>query len=245
MVNTTDAYSDQRVIGLFGYGSLLDGVRRTLNDMPFSLLATLEDLDQHAHHCALVVYCADSWQPEIQKAVNTRLIASEIPLLRAYVEFGIGVVGPFVLPGEPGCVHCVEMRQMAHAPNADDIMQLGKCVEANGDTSTVQPLLITSAVDALVQIIASEVSRWCQAPSDVTVHNSLIHLDLATWQLTRHRMLPEPECPDCGHLALDTAETQLSCCNLAQRRRLSPIVFGSLPDTRRSCDTSTSTRTSA
>ena len=209
MVNTTGAHSNHPVIGLFGYGRLLDGVRRALSDKPFSLLATLEDLDQHADHCALVVYCADSWQPEIQKAVNTRLIASGIPLLRAYVEFGVGVIGPFVLPGEPGCVHCVELRQMAHALNADDIVRLGKCVEANSDASTVQPLLLTPVVDALGQIIASEVSRRCHAPTDVTVHNALIHLDLATWQLSLwHRMLPDPDCPDCSHPTLDTAEAR-------------------------------------
>lgn len=201
------AVSDsQPVVGLYGSGALLCGVRRALADMPYHVMSTLHDLEEHSDRCALVVHCADRWQMSSQLAVNARAIAHQTPLLQAYAEFGTGIVGPFVLPGEPGCVHCVYLRRMALAANADDITRLAKRVEASETPAATHPWLVALTVDALAQLVRREITAYLLSPHDVSTYHALIHLDLATWHLMRHRFLPDPHCPDCGQQVPDTAQ---------------------------------------
>src|SRR5262249_45168640 len=76
-------------------------------------IASVEDLAKHAPECSMILYCDDQRHFQTQHKINELCLRLGLPWLRAYCEFGTGIIGPCVDPAEVGCVACVELRRRA------------------------------------------------------------------------------------------------------------------------------------
>src|SRR5579859_5888799 len=84
-------------IGCLGSGRLYQTVQSYLKPQ-FQLLeiGSSEDLAEYAPKCSMILYCDDEWHFQTQLQINQQCLALGIPWLRAYCEFGIGIIGPCV-----------------------------------------------------------------------------------------------------------------------------------------------------
>ncbi|HEX4226014.1 MAG TPA: TOMM precursor leader peptide-binding protein [Pseudonocardiaceae bacterium] len=113
------------------------------------------------------------------------------PWLPVWTELDRVVVGPLVVPGEQGCVWCVQ-KWRASAPQRDQwTEELGR-----DDRIATQPSSWWSgfAADTVQELVRAAARDACW------------FLNLRDLSLTRHAFLPDPICPICGSLPEDTAE---------------------------------------
>lgn len=205
---------------LLGQGAIHQAVSRLLAG---HMLLHIQDPQQLQFgitppDCALVVYCADRWHPQLEHTINTYAFKSGIPWLRAHAEFGSGIVGPYVVAGTAGCLSCAESRRRAPLPNAADALALIECVRVS-ESPLSQPWLTSLSVQVLAQLVVQEVTASLRSPRKVRSSNALLYVALDTLRISRHRFLPDPLCPDCGGRLDDTPEaaafTLRSCPKLA------------------------------
>lgn len=200
---------EKNCIGCLSYpgsGLLLQKIQQHLAQEYRLLSLSQEDLLQQGSQCSMIIYCDDGWHFQEQLAVNEQCRAMGIPWLRASCESGSGIVGPCVLPGETGCLLCAGTRRLAAMPDIRDFLQLRQANEQHNRGSS---RLTSASLEILAQLVAQEVSACLRNPDDLKTRHALIRLELATLRTERHHFLPEPECPVCGQLPLDTAEAAM------------------------------------
>src|SRR6266567_1039331 len=111
-------------IGCLGSGLLFQKVQQHLAQEYRILALSKEDLPHRGSQCSMIVYCDDDWHFQTQLEINQQCLAMGIPWLRAYCEFGVGIIGPCVFPAETGCLLCAETRRLATMTDASDFLQL-------------------------------------------------------------------------------------------------------------------------
>jgi ribosomal protein S12 methylthiotransferase accessory factor len=209
-------------IGCLGSGLLFQRVQQHLTQEYQLLSLSKEDLPCLGLQCSMIVYCDDDWHFQTQLEINQQCLAMGIPWLRAYSEFGIGIVGPCVFPGETGCLLCVETRRQAAMTDASMFLQLRQAKDEDKQ-SRDHSWLASSSLEILAQLIVWEISAILQNPDKMRTHHAVLSLELETLRSDRHRFLPEPECTACGRLPLDTAEA--AAITLQSRPKLGPSTY--------------------
>src|SRR5579859_4512574 len=172
-------------------------------------IESIEDLPLHAAECSMILYCDDQWHFQTQHKINEQCLQLGLPWLRAYCEFGTGIIGPCVDPSDAGCVACVELRRRAAMRDATDFVLLCQQDETVGTGLAPvreQPWLTNNHLEILAQLVVGEVSTYLQTPDLIQTRRASLYLDLDTLHYQRHRFLPEPECLACGRMVLDTSE---------------------------------------
>src|SRR5262249_34799109 len=145
-----------------------------------------------------------------------------LPWLRAYCEFGTGIIGPCVDPAEAGCVAFVELRRRAALRDVTDFDL--SCRQNEREKRTVgQPLLTNRHLELLTPMVVGEVCSYLNARDTMHTKRAALYLDLDTLHCQRHRFLPEPECPVCGSMVPDTPEA--ARIELQSRPKLSPYTY--------------------
>jgi ribosomal protein S12 methylthiotransferase accessory factor len=189
-------------------------------------IESIEDLAQQATACSMILYCDDQWHFRMQQKINEQCLKLGIPWLRAYCEFGTGIIGPCVDPTEAGCVACVELRRRAAMRDATDFVLLCQQDETVGtglDPVREQSWLTSSSLEVLAQLVVQEVSTYLKTPDKIQTCGASLYLDLDTLHCQRHCFLPEPECPACGRMLPDTPEAAI--ITLQPRPKLSPSTY--------------------
>ncbi|MBF8184155.1 TOMM precursor leader peptide-binding protein [Nonomuraea sp. K274] len=118
-------------------------------------------------------------------------------MLPVRTELGRVVVGPLERPDGPGCRACVRIRAARVQPDA----RKAEAVRARhtpGPSQWLTPL----AADLVESLVASETAALA-GDAEPRTANAVLEIDLATLEVTRHRFLPEPLCPECGDLPPD------------------------------------------
>jgi ribosomal protein S12 methylthiotransferase accessory factor len=219
-------------LGCLGSGRLYQAVRRALAQEYSLLDLRLEDLvglasvETPPTSVSLMVYCDDHWHWQTQQQINQRCLSLGIPWLRAYCEFGVGIIGPCVDPSEPGCAACAETRRRAAMPDATEYALLSQHSEeplGKEQRTLTQPWLLSSHLEILAQLVVAEVSAFLKRPNTLQTRHALLRLELDTLHFSRHRFLPEPECPTCGSLPNDTPLA--ATITLQARPKLSPSIY--------------------
>jgi ribosomal protein S12 methylthiotransferase accessory factor len=210
-------------IGCLGSGRLYQAVQSHLTPQYQWLdIGSREDLTEQAPACSMILYCDDQWHFQTQHQINQQCLSLGIPWLRAYCEFGTGIIGPFVDPREAGCVACVELRRRTAMRDAKDFEFL--CQQDEKEMrAREQPWLTNSHLEILAQLVALEVSTSLKTPHLVRTRRASLYLDLSTLHCQKHRFLPEPECPACGNRLPDTPEA--ATISLQSRPKLSPSTY--------------------
>ena len=209
-------------IGCLGSGLLLQKVQQHLAQEYQILSLSKENLLQQGSQCSMIIYCDDGWHFQEQLEINQQCLTMGIPWLRVYCEFGIGIVGPCVFPGETGCLLCAETRRLAAMADTRDFLQLRQACD-DEKQSRDQSWLTSTSLEILAQLVVCEVSTCLQNPDDIKTRHALLHLELATLRSDRHHFLPEPECSACGQLPLDTAEAAM--ITLQSRPKPGPYTY--------------------
>ncbi|NUT91095.1 MAG: TOMM precursor leader peptide-binding protein, partial [Saccharothrix sp.] len=106
-------------------------------------------------------------------------------------------IGPLVRPGVPGCDTCAERRWAANRPDREGWAALRR--EFGEDPPDgPNPLVTPVAAHAVVEVVLDELAR-----DDGRTPGVVLLLSLKTGLLTRHVLLPDPQCPDCAALPDD------------------------------------------
>lgn len=110
------------------------------------------------------------------------------------------VVGPFPEGGTAPCSRCLARRWQDVRPGPlRDALELGSDSRAVGEW----PYGSAFAADAVAALIAAGRAR---ARPDTGGHRYVYLLDLETLRVDRAPLVADPECPQCGSRAADTAE---------------------------------------
>ena len=110
------------------------------------------------------------------------------------------VVGPLVRTGRPGCEHCLAERRAGARADATEDAALRAAYGARL-TDSVSPLLTPLAAALAAGLALREAAGEEPAAPVVTV----TMIRLADLRITRHGLLPDPHCPQCGGLPADSA----------------------------------------
>ena len=212
----------KRYIGCIGSGLLFQRIQQYLGQKYQLLSLSKEDLAHRGSQCSIILYCDDHWHFQTQREINQQCLTMGISWLRAYCEFGVGIIGPCVFPSEVGCMLCAETRRLAVTMDVTDFIQLRQYSD-EGEQRGEQPWLTSSSLEILTQLVVQEVAAYLESPDRVKTRNALLYLELDTLYCERHHFLPEPECSACGRLPLDTAEA--ATITLQSRPKLGPFTY--------------------
>lgn len=144
----------------------------------------------------LAVLCQDALDYEAacafgraRRAARERwLWVSTAPLARAYV-------GPVLLPDAGPCMTCIDRGFLRLSPAPEVLLALRtEALGPGGIRPTPFPEPGLDVVAALVQWKAQALA-WSEVPRGVF---DLHVLDVATFEVTAHRPLLDPTCPDCA-----------------------------------------------
>ncbi|MDZ4821706.1 MAG: ThiF family adenylyltransferase [Planctomycetota bacterium] len=100
--------------------------------------------------CDLIVLSADS--PGITRRVNDYAIARGIPFVNVGYVNDIAIWGPFVIPGETGCLACRQHNAKSEAASALKNTLLGN-INANYQAPSIGPINMLASALACVDII--------------------------------------------------------------------------------------------
>lgn len=214
--------NQQQSIGCIGSGRLYQAVKSYLEQEYQILSLNSEHMAQQAAMCSLILYCDDSWHFQTQQEINHHSLTMGIPWLRAYTEFGVGIIGPCVFPTERGCMVCAEARRLAAMKDASTFTAMRRTLD-EAKHSPGQPWLTSSSLEILAQLVVQETTSCLRRSDEIRTRHALLCLELDTLLCQRHHFLPEPECPACGQLPLDTAEAAI--ITLQSRPKLQPFTY--------------------
>ncbi|MGC7102901.1 TOMM precursor leader peptide-binding protein [Amycolatopsis lurida] len=141
---------------------------------------------------AIVVAASDTWVREEWPQDTT--------WLPVRAELDSVVMGPVVVPGEPGCPDCASTRRGLARPEHAELR------ERYADELARQPApwLTESAVDFVASLVVLEIAALRRDRTSARTRSALVRVRLADLDVSTHRFLPDPFCRSCGALPPDT-----------------------------------------
>jgi ribosomal protein S12 methylthiotransferase accessory factor len=204
---------------LFGHGLLADAIDRTDGG---SRRIDPAERATIASSCQVVVVATDSWDVSAYPGVREACREQGVAWLPVRAELGRVVIGPVEVPHSPGCVQCAEARRQrarAHPEGYDAVHAL----HAEAIAQRPSELLTGLAADLVAGLVAGEVESLAGDSSAARTSCAMLYVDLKTLQVTTHRFLPDPLCPECGYLPADDAATARIV--LESRPKLGPDTY--------------------
>ena len=148
--------------------------------------ATIEGYD-------LVIDAVDWPAHDIEHWVNAACFAAGIPFIAMSHAPPVARVGPFYVPGRTGCYACQELAHRRSYPLFDLVVE-----QRRGKGSPVGTL--GPACGLIGNLVALDIMHHLTGLSEpITLGIGHIY-DLRTMELEREPVVPEDDCPVCGHL---------------------------------------------
>jgi bacteriocin biosynthesis cyclodehydratase domain-containing protein len=148
------------------------------------------------HGADVVIDAADWPAHDFERWCNSACFELGIPYISMSNMIPLARVGPLYVPGETGCYSCQEIGYRRDYPHFDEVVE-----QSRGRTSPFPTLgpacgIIGGQVGMEVLNLLTGMAK----PSTLGV----AHLyDLRTMEVTKEEVVPEPDCPICGHLRHD------------------------------------------
>jgi bacteriocin biosynthesis cyclodehydratase domain-containing protein len=199
------------IVRLYGERVLIDGTTEQNHEAiacrlavsGTGALATLlgadgQDQDDHspASRQTLHVFCQDRLDYEAALQFNRRCRAEPSPWLWASTgAMSRGYVSPVFLPDAGPCLECLlrTFQRLSPAPEIyDDLRQHAR---------QEQPITAVPFSDEGVTILRAIIGRkltWLTQNDPPSALYRLHVLEMASLEVTTHRVLPDPRCPSCG-----------------------------------------------
>jgi bacteriocin biosynthesis cyclodehydratase domain-containing protein len=156
----------------------------------------LESQDEIAEFIAgadVVVDAADWPAHDIERWCNAACFEAGIPYITMSHFPPVARVGPLYVPGVTGCFACQEIAYRRQYPMFDVAVDGRRAKPSPAATLGPACEMIGGQVGLEVMHLLTGLER----PSTLGV----LHIsDLRTLKVERERVVPEPECPVCGHL---------------------------------------------
>jgi ribosomal protein S12 methylthiotransferase accessory factor len=192
-------------IGLIGQGQLCMEVKRQMEERYRTVSLAASD-SQPLAVCQLLVCCQDTWSPGPLLELNRRCLQAGVAFLPVYTQFAEGIIGPCVLPGVQGCVHCAELRKLAATSSSADYELYSHYLANRKLPPEIQPWLSSFGAATMAALVVQEVTAYLQQAGQGQTRCALLILALQTLECSRHAFLPRPDCAACGSLPQDRAE---------------------------------------
>lgn len=141
----------------------------------------------------VVIDAADWPAHEIEQWVNNACFAAEIPYITMSHFPPIARVGPLYVPGETGCFACQVAGYRREYPMFDTAIEQRRAKQSPAATLGPACALIGGQVGLDIMHLLTGLAE----PS--TQGTGHIY-DLRSMKVERERVVPEPDCPVCGHL---------------------------------------------
>ncbi|MBV9312706.1 MAG: TOMM precursor leader peptide-binding protein [Pseudonocardia sp.] len=179
-------------IGLLGSGLLHSAVANALG----SRCRVDEGWDALAG-CAVLVVASDANDTRTYPAAYQWAAERRTPWLPVRVETGWVLIGPAVLPPEPGCPACLQRRR---AGNRSDGKARGLLRRQFGAelASEPSPLVTPLLANMVATLIIDELDRLLDDRSTARTRGGLLCVSLRSGALARHSVLAHPSCPRCS-----------------------------------------------
>lgn len=141
----------------------------------------------------VVIDAADWPAHDIERWCNSACFEAGIPYITMSHFPPVARVGPLYAPGKTGCYACQEIRYRREYPLFDTAIEQRRAKPSPAATLGPACGLIGGQVALEVVHLLTGLSR----PST----QGVAHIyDLRTMEVEREPVVPEPECPVCGHL---------------------------------------------
>jgi len=209
----------QARIALLGSGMLHAAVATSLSERARLIVVEdlTDDLSSAADGCGALVVASDADDTRPYSVVQRYAEQRHIPWLPVRVETGLVLVGPTVLPSEPGCPTCAERRRRANRLDgqAREILHH----HYGADLVNTPGVLVTPvAANTVAALVTDELDRLLQDRVSARTRGALLCLSLRTAAIARHLLLPDPLCPDCAALPEDDpALAEIRLCRVPKR----------------------------
>jgi len=141
----------------------------------------------------IVIDAADWPAHEIEQWVNNACFAAEVPYITMSHFPPIARVGPLYVPGETGCFACQVAGYRREYPMFDVAIEQRRAKASPAATMGPACALIGGQVGLDVMHLLTGLAR-------PATHGTGHIYDLRTMQVQREQVVPEPDCPVCGHL---------------------------------------------
>lgn len=152
----------------------------------------------------LVLVLSDEWRPSDYEIADRVLRQAGIPWLRGSILHDEGVIGPLVRSGQAGCSQCADLRCFTAGQDRENSLELQMQLLLHNaiprDSSTTW-----FGIAQMSHLIAAEAQKVIQGEAAQTEGRVYI-VDLKTLKSSLHAFLPDPSCPICGNLPIDTPE---------------------------------------
>ncbi|MGB8955825.1 MAG: TOMM precursor leader peptide-binding protein [Tumebacillaceae bacterium] len=157
------------------------------------------NLVEHYSVLVSVQYGADF---ESDLHIQNWAVGHQLPYLRIYLDFDEWVIGPFIRPSRPGCISCVETKQMDASRNMEHLSLLRRAKARPSEAMAPAPLPMQTAA----AFIHEELARFLNGSLPLT-DCRLYVLSLDSMRGSLHRFEPYELCEHCSSLPDDCEET--------------------------------------
>lgn len=197
-------------IGLIGAGVLADAIEAALcvhaktRRFPAAADAARAGEADPAALGDAVVLATDGWDAGGHPLVRRTCGALDIPWIPVRAELGVVVIGPAETAGRPGCAACAERRRGLARANPEGFDAVWR---RHGEalSSRPSPRLGGLAAHLVAVAVDDEVAGLLRGAAPPPGRPHLRHVDLQSLEVTTHRFLPDPFCPECGGVPEDDA----------------------------------------
>jgi len=152
----------------------------------------------------LVLVLNDEWCPSEHEIAEKVLQQADILWLRGFILHDEGVIGPLVQTGKAGCSQCADIRSFTAGQDRENNLELQMNLLLHGaipyDSSTSW-----FGILHISYLIVTEVRKIIQGEHAQT-EGRVILVELKTLKSSLHSFLPDPLCPVCGNLPVDSPD---------------------------------------
>jgi ribosomal protein S12 methylthiotransferase accessory factor len=139
------------------------------------------------------------------RAANRSLRRAGLTCLVVREEVGTAVIGPWLLPGRPGCHECLLARQEAALLGDRAAVGILRQLERGPCTPGGAGWAAGPARHLVAAMVAAEVAALTFGGTPQAVE-AVLSVALDSLEGRRHRFVPHPHCSSCGGLEPDSAE---------------------------------------
>jgi ribosomal protein S12 methylthiotransferase accessory factor len=228
-LDATRARHGDAPIALAGSGLLHTAVATSLGQR--CQVVAVEDLAEGtsvaAAGCAALVVTSDADDPRPYPALQRYAAQRSLPWLPVRVEGAWVLLGPAVLPPDPGCPSCVERRRSGNRADSKARGILHR--EHGADIATDPSVLVTPLVaNTVAALVIDELDRLLTDRASARTHGALLCLSLRSAAVGCHLVLPDPLCPRCTTLPEDNPAAALLRPRRLSKRDASLLRVGEL-----------------
>jgi bacteriocin biosynthesis cyclodehydratase domain-containing protein len=146
----------------------------------------------------LVVGCADEPVERLRvfPRVDDLSLEFDTPWLAGHLDGHELLLGPLFVPGETGCYRCLEAREESHMPNPNEFHAFKDYVRRVGVSCWAETPLVGPSM--LAGAMALEAVRILGKVTFPATYQTLITLNLLTFESRQHILLKVPFCDFCG-----------------------------------------------